>query len=70
MLYPLSPNFDTYVSAFKDNIKPSFKVEEAGWLNDGQKYYWKVRAKDSRGDWGEWSRFGHSHHGELCNLLT
>ena len=26
-----------------------------GWLNPGTTYYWKVRAKDTVGDWGPWS---------------
>ncbi len=56
MKFPLSPNFSQYVSAFNTgNILPMFKVKETGWLNDGEIYYWRVRAKDSRGAWGEWS---------------
>ncbi len=27
-----------------------------GWLNANTTYYWKVRAQDNRGVWGEWSR--------------
>jgi hypothetical protein len=26
-----------------------------GWLNSDTTYYWKVKAQDSRGIWGEWS---------------
>jgi hypothetical protein len=26
-----------------------------GWLNRDTSYYWKVKAQDSRGLWGEWS---------------
>lgn len=56
MKFPLSPNFQQYVSALDTSfILPRFKVKENGWLNSGETYYWQVRAKDSRGAWGEWS---------------
>jgi len=33
---------------------PEYKLAE-GWLNRDTTYYWKVKAQDSRGIWGEWS---------------
>jgi transglutaminase superfamily protein len=35
--------------------KPQWKLPE-GWLNRDTTYYWRVRAKDSREVWGEWSQ--------------
>jgi len=35
--------------------KPEWKIPD-GWLNKDTTYYWMVRAKDSRGIWGKWSK--------------
>ncbi len=72
MLYPYSPNFNLYISAFGEkNIRPYFKVKETGWLNDGQTYYWRVRAKDARGAWGEWSdTWSFTPHGVMRPVET
>jgi len=56
MRFPHSPNFNLFVSTFgEDSIRPRFKVKETGWLNHGETYYWRVRARDVRGAWSEWS---------------
>ncbi len=72
MLYPYSPNFNLYISAFgEEHIRPYFKVKETGWLNDGQTYYWRVRAKDARGAWGEWSdTWSFTPHGVMRPVNT
>ncbi len=37
-----------------DSGKAQWKQPQ-GWLNGDTTYYWKVKAQDSRGIWGEWS---------------
>jgi len=46
--WPLSPNFDIDLNS----ETPEFQVPE-GWLISGQIYYWRVKAKDSQGNWGK-----------------
>ena len=37
-----------------DSGDAKWRIPE-GWLNGDTTYYWKVKARDSRGVWGEWS---------------
>jgi hypothetical protein len=55
MKYPLSSTFRRYCSADGEEITPRFRIPHPGLLNDGTRYYWRVRAKDSYGVWGTWS---------------
>lgn len=54
MAYVLSPNFDRYISP-NGPVFPGFKPEMPGFLEHGKTYYWRVRAMDNRGLWGNWS---------------
>jgi hypothetical protein len=53
--WPLSPNFDKYISRTPDKGKLRFTLPRPGLLTPGQTYYWHVRAKDCNGVWGPWS---------------
>jgi len=55
MRWPLSPNFDKYISKTLDQGKTSYTRPRPGLLTHGQTYYWHVKAKDSNGVWGPWS---------------
>ncbi len=55
MRFPLSTNFEMYISAFGDTVEPKFNIPWPGLLNDGTTYYWRVRPKDINGAWGPWS---------------
>jgi len=55
MRWPLSPNFDKYISRTPDKGRPRYTLPRPGLLTDGQTYYWQVKAKDFNGVWGPWS---------------
>jgi hypothetical protein len=55
MRWPLSPNFDKYISRTPDQGKACYTLPRPGLLTPGQTYYWHVKAKDANGVWGSWS---------------
>ncbi len=55
MRWPLSPNFDQYISRTPDQGKTCYALPRPGLLTPGRTYYWHVKAKDSHGVWGPWS---------------
>jgi hypothetical protein len=56
MSWPLSPNFYKVISKTADRGKSQYRVPHGGLLAPERKYYWRVRAKNDKGVWGEWSR--------------
>jgi len=55
MRWPMSPNFDKYISKTPDQGKTRYSLPRSGLLTHGKTYYWHVRAKNSSGVWGPWS---------------
>jgi hypothetical protein len=55
MKWPVSTNFYKLVSNTPDRGKAQYTLPQDGLLAPGQKYYWRVRAKDQNGVWGPWS---------------
>lgn len=56
MRWPLSPNFDKVISRTPSAGKTEWVIPFVGLLNPDTTYYWRVRAKDSKGVWGAWSQ--------------
>ncbi|MBM4034254.1 MAG: hypothetical protein FJ291_21100 [Planctomycetes bacterium] len=56
MRWVISSNFDKLTSLTPSRGKPEWAIPFSGLLNPDTPYYWRVRAKDNRGVWGQWSR--------------
>ncbi len=56
LAWPLSSNFSKLVSNTADRGQPRYRAPYTGLLTPGQPYYWRVRAKNSTGVWGSWSK--------------
>ena len=59
MRWPLSPNFDKYISKTPDRGLARYALTRPGLLTPGRTYYWRVKAKDAHGVWGPWSDTWH-----------
>ncbi len=55
MKWPLSTNFYKLISNTPDRGKEQYTLPHGGLLASGQKYYWRVRARNEQGVWGPWS---------------
>ena len=53
--WPLSPNFDKYISRTPDKGSARYTLPRPGLLSHGHAYYWHVQAKNANGLWGPWS---------------
>jgi acetyl esterase/lipase len=56
MAWPLSSNFSKLVRNTADRGKPRYTVPYTGLLTPGREYYWRVRARNTKGVWGPWSK--------------
>jgi hypothetical protein len=54
--YPMSADFYKLISRTADKGKAQYTLPYPGMLTPGKKYYWHVRAKDSKGVWSKFSK--------------
>jgi hypothetical protein len=55
MRWPLSTNFSKLIAKTADRGQAQYTLPHDGLLTSDKKYYWRVRAKDEHGVWGQWS---------------
>jgi hypothetical protein len=56
MKWPLSTNFYKLISRTADRGQAQYTLPSVGLLAPDHRYYWRVRAKNSQGVWGSWSK--------------
>ena len=56
MRWPLSMSFAKLISRTADSGKAQFTLAVPGSLTPDRTYFWHVRAQDSQGVWGPWSK--------------
>jgi hypothetical protein len=56
LAWPLSANFEKLISNTPDRGEARYTLPYVGLLTPGQKYCWRVRARNDKGVWGPWSK--------------
>jgi hypothetical protein len=56
MKWPLSMSFAKLTSRTSDSGQARYALPGPGLLNPDRRYFWRVRAQDDKGVWGDWSQ--------------
>jgi hypothetical protein len=56
LAWPLSANFEKLISNTANSVEAQYRLPYVGLLTPGQKYWWRVRARNDKGVWGPWSK--------------